>query len=595
MTLISKINETDAIGEIIPWLDDETLFSWCTRYHHLTVNGTPQATIAQLFGRATIRCVHDFPTHISALVKRAGGSLGSVEEIIRYHTILPFYLTFKSREVSDNAIRAVSDSGPASLKYKLGLLTSGLGAAHPLKACQLCMIADLSIHQTPYWRLAHQLPGVWICPKHSVFLHIQSRDLRPSRRFEWMLPSRVGFAETALLSSTTSNANVTLSIRMAEYSLHIHSEAAARFSDAKCIARAFRLRMSDHGWLTTGGSVRWKAFSVELAAFVEQSAQIPQFSISTTPQLGQAQLAQIISGRALTHPLRYLLWICFIFDRWEHFIDAYEACREAPILTSESLNIPKGSNDAAAAAHPGKITAIEMLKSGSRSLTATATALRVCPSTVASWAAKAGMTTARRPKKLKDDVYSRAKDLLERGADKKEVCHQCAISIATVTRILRNVPGLQAQWHLIRHEKARANARATWALLIASHKRIGTAARRAMVPKIYAWLYRNDLTWLRSLDGLQTRPKSDNRARMRMQQADERHAKLLGDWLNSRVGNTNQLDQLGDLISAVPALRKIALAPLDWPLTIAVIENFMVTVPSNWEGSQTHTSQLKLL
>ncbi|OHV94339.1 hypothetical protein AKG95_27755 [Janthinobacterium lividum] len=82
---------------------------------------------------------------------------------------------------------------------------------------------------------------------------------------------------------------------------------------------------------------------------------------------------------------------------------------------------------------------------------------------------------------------------------------------------------------------------------------------------------------------------------MRMQQADERHAKLLGDWLNSRVGNANQLDQLGDLISAVPALRKIALAPLDWPRTIAVIENFMVTAPSNWGGSQTHTSQLKLL
>src|SRR3546814_4771453 len=46
------------------------------------------------------------------------------------------------------------------------LLTSRFRANHPLKACPACMTKDLDDHQTTYWRLDHQFPGVWHCPVH---------------------------------------------------------------------------------------------------------------------------------------------------------------------------------------------------------------------------------------------------------------------------------------------------------------------------------------------------------------------------------------------------------------------------------------------
>lgn len=590
MTMINETSHVKTLGQLIPWLEDETLFSWCSRYHQLTANSAAQATVAQLFGRANIRCVDDFPTHISALAGRAGGSLGSVEHLIQHRTILPFYLTFKSSEVGHAAVTALSGVGSSSLKYRLGLLTSGLGAAHPLKACAHCLSDDLLVHRTAYWRLPHQLPGVWVCPKHGIALQIQSRDLRPSRRFRWLLPSHIEMSSVPCVSNTAFDSPPSLLIRMAECSLRAHAEPAARFADAGRIARAFRLQLSNRGWLTTGGSVKWKIFHDELCAFVKQSAAIPQFALSATPRLGQVQLARLLAGRALTHTLRYLLWICFVFECWESFKAAFDACDEIPSDIAGTVTARRPGGDLSAK----QVAAVEMLQSGQKSMTAIAAALGVCPSTVASWAAKAGITTARRPKKLKDDVYSQAQSLLEKGSDKQEVCACCGISVATVTRILRNVPGLQARWHSTRKEISRANARATWLLVAKSYKEAGTAARRALAPSVYAWLYRNDLIWLRATEQQQPNLTVGNHAPRRILRADEQHAQSLAAWLHSSTGAIDPAHRLAEMVSSVPALRKVALAPQDWPATFAVVRGILQTVHSELEVLE-DTSQLKLI
>lgn len=79
-------------------------------------------------------------------------------------------------------------NGIAHLKYRLGLLTSGLGAAHPLKSCPECMQADLEGHGWAYWRRAHQLPGVWVCPSHGIPLQVSHLKLDQVARFAWTLP-----------------------------------------------------------------------------------------------------------------------------------------------------------------------------------------------------------------------------------------------------------------------------------------------------------------------------------------------------------------------------------------------------------------------
>lgn len=111
---------------------DETIFSWCSRYHRLAASAFDKVTALHLFGTSQTAITHDFTPHLDALATRANGALGSSLEIVHQRTLLPFYLPFKPAKIGLEAIAAMQGYGIAHMKYRLGLLTSGLGAAHPL-------------------------------------------------------------------------------------------------------------------------------------------------------------------------------------------------------------------------------------------------------------------------------------------------------------------------------------------------------------------------------------------------------------------------------------------------------------------------------
>lgn len=189
------------IGEQIPWLPDETLFSWCSRYHYLAVNGLASATCLQLFGRRRQGVAHDLPSGITELAERARGSLGTASDIIRDRTILSFYAPFRSTELIADAVRRISGDGIDALKYRLGLLTSGLGAAHPLKTCASCMRDDRERFRVAYWHRVHQLPSTWFCPIHAEQLLVSPLKLNQRARFQWVLPQDAWLAEWRQLTA----------------------------------------------------------------------------------------------------------------------------------------------------------------------------------------------------------------------------------------------------------------------------------------------------------------------------------------------------------------------------------------------------------
>ena len=56
--------------------------------------------------------------------------------------------------------------------------------------------------------------------------------------------------------------------------------------------------------------------------------------------------------------------------------------------------------------------------------------------------------------------------------------------------------GLQAAWHLARHERACKTARELWRRAVSANPVSGVKAVRILEPAAYAWLYRNDREWL---------------------------------------------------------------------------------------------------
>jgi hypothetical protein len=58
------------------------------------------------------------------------------------------------------------------------------------------------------------------------------------------------------------------------------------------------------------------------------------------------------------------------------------------------------------------------------------------------WAASAGISTQKRPSKIKPDMRTKMIKALRRGSDKSVAARICQVSIESVTRLLRTEVGL---------------------------------------------------------------------------------------------------------------------------------------------------------
>ncbi|MCE4554242.1 TnsD family Tn7-like transposition protein [Pelomonas cellulosilytica] len=570
-----------SLGARIPWLPDETLFSWCSRYHHLAVNGLASATCLQLFGGRRRGVAHDFPDAIGALAQRADG-LGPAEQIVHERTLLAFYAPFRGRDLLELATAQLIEGRVGHLKYQLGMLTSGLGAAHPLKACPACMTSDRRQFGVAYWRRAHQLPSSWYCVDHGDPLLVSPLKLDQRARFQWALPGGAGLRPWASAEAADSHRDI--GRRMAVVGLGLCGLPAGRLASSRSIARAFHSGLRRREVLWPSGRVSWLALDPDLRRHAAALNHLPPFALQMDALVARSQLGCILSGRALTHPLRYVAWICMGFDCLDEFVEAYD--NPAPIVgkTSSTQAVSFADEDDRAAA------AVLALLDGKESLTSVAHRLDVHPTTVAAWSAKAGLQPARRPKKLVEAHWLSAIAMLSDGRAKADVARQIGVAEVTVTRILRSVPGLQVRWHEVRHEAARAQARRAWLEVAAAAAMLGRAAARRAEPAAFAWLYRNDRVWLQQQSQRFSGARSGNGAVLRQRRADERYARGLGAAFSaSKSFALGASLRASDWAISAPGLRKVLREPECWPLTMKVLrlmllgDSHLVESPSLWE------------
>ncbi|WP_162057217.1 TnsD family Tn7-like transposition protein [Undibacterium sp. KW1] len=557
-------------------LPDETLFSWCSRFHRLAANGQDKNTCLQLFGDTRIGSAHDFPARIAVLVTRSHGCLGTASEIIRDRTLLPFYLPFKSIEVGNEAVSALCGPGIGHLKFRLGLLTSGVGAAHPLKACPQCICSDLDRHGWAYWRRSHQLPSVWLCPEHLIPLRASSLKLLQVARFAWVLPTQANCAPLAGLEDRRLSKHETAwLLKLSQLSNELLNCPSGSFADPVRIAEVFRIRLCSLGLTYASGRVRWPIVQVSLEKLVSNLACLPAINHEADLHLLRTQFLRILSGRGMTHPLRYLIWISTWFNDLSHFKTEYDKLAGYINHCEDELPAP---NKPMRGPTREQMEIIAMLCTGQLSLSAAALRAGVAYATMAAWASKESFEVLRRPKKLSATLWNQAVAMLRAGADKSDVGGQCQVSVVTVTRILRTVPGLQEHWHSVRYKQRGDIARRAWSNLLPLRKYMGIKALRCLEPSAYAWLYRNDRVWLQASLAGTCKIKITNHAARRIENADERMAVFLKKLTLSRESSTS-VWRLDELKRAFPRIEKVIRYPERWPLTVKALAFVLVAEP----------------
>lgn len=171
--------------------EDELLYSGIARYHMNSGNKTQKQTIEDLFGDVWVCASADFPSHIGALVSKID-DLYSSEQLIRDHTLFPYYTHFmsKSRIMQvEMLMKGITDQG--AIYANLGLAATKIKTPKYLRFCRECFKAESEICE-PYWHRSHQLPGVSICPLHKQPLILSDVECSTeNHKFEFVALSKI--------------------------------------------------------------------------------------------------------------------------------------------------------------------------------------------------------------------------------------------------------------------------------------------------------------------------------------------------------------------------------------------------------------------
>jgi hypothetical protein len=485
-------------GLKLNWLPDELLFSLASRYHLLAHNVLPSQTCRQLFGNPLQGCAHDFPSRIDCFVDRTRGSFGDSEEVIRRHTILPFYLPFQSTAVAASAMSALRGPSIGSLKFQLGLLTSRFRAHHPLKFCMQCMQEDRNQFSVAYWHRAHQLPGVWVCLKHKTPLHESTLKSTGVGRFSWCIPRESYLRPVWQLAAPVDQACLTTLHSLADIVTGVADlPTTIRFEHDRLVA-AYRSGLRSLGLIRgVPGRLVLQELAQSYLSFAGPLRFIPE--LSTLPGTIDEALAQVPrllrDGLRSTHPLRHATLMTWIFGSWEIAWRSYCA-QDIPSDAVAGHADTTAGTCAEDRTDPRRSQFLSMMVDDSWTISGAARALGVDPSTGMAWAAAAGVPTKRRSKVLKPPTLQRLVKMLSRGVDTSKAAIELSISHSTAVKVLRTEVGLHELWRQKRRDQARTAARRKWIEVAKNNPLLGVKAVRTLEPRVYAWLYRNDRIWL---------------------------------------------------------------------------------------------------
>lgn len=407
------------------------------------------------------------------------------------------FLPWHSAETAEMAVASMRGMGISALKYRLGLLTSHFRANFPLKSCAECVKNDQETHGVGYWHLTHQLPGVLVCARHGTWLIESTLKATGAQRFDWVLPID-GINPRA--GNLPSAQPPDLLLRLAAASIQLSQTPIGWHFHPAVLTQTLWQRLMSLGFASTRGRLISTHIGNEFPAYTRQLYGLDEFralDIDPTRATGQA-CSYFHRVTRITHPVRHLLMVCWLYKDWQQFMEAYRANElEYELSSQKNADLEtKVSSVRSTAREAFRGTCVELAINQGLSATAIAKQLQVTVTTVAAHLAEANIQTPKRPKTIRGPVRERLMTSLLRGESKQEAATAAGVSIESVTRFLLSEVGLHNTWTQMRRDQIRIDHRNRWEQLLQGNVNAPIKLLRSLAPNTYAWLYRHDRNWL---------------------------------------------------------------------------------------------------
>lgn len=548
------------------WLPDETLYSWCARYHIASRHPTSAATCRALFDHPRLGSRHDFPCRLDQFCKATELALGDPSDIVWRRSVLPYFIAFRP-SLAHQPLELAKAPSIGGAKFQVGLLTTGTRAHIPLRACSDCIGHDCEHYGVAYWHRAHQWPGVWACSEHGTPLLFANTKHNGTHRFHFVLPNTVEMLPIEPCASIS--ALVSLAQTIEEQVPH----APANIKPASEISSSISAALRALGF-THGSRVAINDASEAFARFNQAFSTIPENSaFPTTHSAAQSILTRAISNRASQlSTIRQISVLCWVSNAlhsakmdWPTATDF-----DTDVATHKKSTLDASDNDGRTESEQRLIDAVL----DGESVRSAADAQDIPLQRALEIASSSRVPYTRRPKTLTDDIRSQIVSLAKQGQTRKQIANKVTVSLPTVGRVIRSTPDLPDLHRARVFERERSTRRADWQRIQEAHAFAPSAILRSLAPSTYMWLYRHDRTWLEKRANLNSpadrkSPRAsrwDSRDLDIAKQIDSAALKIL-DQPNSKAPI-----RLADLRRHVPDLPAVLARLGRLPLTTRAIE-----------------------
>ncbi|AWB32031.1 TnsD family Tn7-like transposition protein [Clostridium botulinum] len=164
---------------------DELIYSAISRYHYYTGNIDYKDTLEELFGKRSIVPSLEIGSNIDTLSKNLGDRY-TAENIIKKHTIFPYYSPFLPKDRKVELIKEIVYRDGNGIYAKLGMVAGSICKKNKIYYCPCCAKNEIEKYGEPYIHREHQLQGIYICPHDGVELKKYSVDKSNSSRIEFI-------------------------------------------------------------------------------------------------------------------------------------------------------------------------------------------------------------------------------------------------------------------------------------------------------------------------------------------------------------------------------------------------------------------------
>jgi len=459
---------------------DESLYSLLSRYHRLSGHADCRETLHELFGSHTHVVASVLPTGLGT-VQQALLPTWPPRAIVDVLTLFPYFRPFLAPKQAGRAYDYLVGKEHGAIKTLLGLVASLIGASNLFRFCPLCVAEDRRDYGQAYWHRSHQLPGVWLCPRHDVPLFDLSAAWVVSQRHQLFLPDdQTVVAQASLLLVTTQQ--LAIMRRLAGLCAGVLQANIATSTEGGAWP-SYRRQAERLGLTLRGGRLNLSGI---LARLRNQIVALPcthEFAFFHRVPVGEGGWAMVLlhKPRRALHPLKHLVLAdCLGLDCAGLLEGLGEQAYRPSIISPPAAPLPPPPvRDA---------QLMDLLGTRRLSLRRVAADMGLSVTTLRLEAARLGLDIAVRPKMLSPDRVAALVQDLVGGMPLAKAAAAHGVSLATVYRVQRLQPDAAAQ------RKRLLRTRECEARRLRLLQDIRSMPLRQS-PE-YVWLYRNDRAWL---------------------------------------------------------------------------------------------------